>query len=214
MAAGRNWQLKAKLRARAYGWRGSKLAISRLKEAVSEIRSVAKSDPVAAGDGVVSLMERIWPAFQDIDTSSGALGTAVARTVNDLIPILVDAPADHATGSKWLDRLFEAVQNDGVEYLGPVEGRWGEIARYPDLINKYADRLIGILRRAWADERRQNPPRARARPLASFGKGQNGIVTLMNDRRDKSCIQSRSCRGGDLAPCLHGRGSERPVRLC
>ena len=41
-----------------------------------------------------------------------------------------------------------------------------------------------------------------------------GIVTLMNDRRDKSCIQSRSCRGGDLAPCLHGRGSERPVRLC
>ena len=41
-----------------------------------------------------------------------------------------------------------------------------------------------------------------------------GIVTLMNDRRDKSCTQSRSCRGGDLAPCLHGRGSERPVRLC
>ncbi len=151
MAAGRNWQFKAKLRARAYGWRGSKLAISRLKEAVSEIRSVAKSDPVAAGDGVVSLMERIWPAFQDIDTSSGALGTAVARTVNDLIPILVDAPADHATRSKWLDRLFEAVQNDGVEYLGPVEGRWGEIARYPDLINEYADRLLGILRRAWAD---------------------------------------------------------------
>ena len=151
MAAGRNWQFKAKLRGRAYGWRGSKLAISRLKEAVSEIRSVAKSDPVAAGDGVVTLMERIWPAFQDIDTSSGALGTAVARTVNDLIPILVDAPADHATRSKWLDRLFEAVQNDGVEYLGPVEGRWGEIARYPDLINEYADRLIGILRRAWAD---------------------------------------------------------------
>ena len=59
MAAGRNWQFKAKLRGRAYGWRGSKLAISRLKEAVSEIRSVAKSDPVAAGDGVVSLMERI-----------------------------------------------------------------------------------------------------------------------------------------------------------
>ena len=41
-----------------------------------------------------------------------------------------------------------------------------------------------------------------------------GIVTLMNDRRDKSCTQSRSCRSGDLAPCLHGRGSERRVRLC
>ena len=31
-------------------------AIGRLKEAAAEIRSVAKSDPVAAGDGVVSLM--------------------------------------------------------------------------------------------------------------------------------------------------------------
>jgi hypothetical protein len=96
-------------------------------------------------------MERIWPAFQDIDTSSGALGTAVARTLDELIPILIDAPADHSTRSKWLTRLFEAVQNDGVEYLAPVEDRWGEIARYPDLINEYADRLIGMVRRAWAD---------------------------------------------------------------
>ena len=132
MAASRKWLFKNKLRAKAYGWRGSRLAISRLKEAASEIRSVAKSDSLAAGEGVVSLMERIWPAFQDIDTSSGGLGTAVARTLSELIPILADAPADHATRSKWLERLFEAVQNDGVEYLGPVEERWGEIAHYPD----------------------------------------------------------------------------------
>ena len=151
MAASRKWQFKTKFRTSAYGWRGSKLAISRLKEAASEIRAVAKSDPVAAGDGVVALMERIWPAFQDIDTSSGALGSAVAGTLNELIPILADAPADHATRSKWLECLFEAVQNDGVEYLAPAEDRWGEIARYPDLIDEYADRLIGIVRRAWSD---------------------------------------------------------------
>ena len=98
----RKWQFKTKFRAKAFGWRGSRLAISRLKEAVSEIKAVAKSDPVAAGDGAVSLMERIWPAFQDIDTSSGALGTAVARTLAELIPILIDGPADHSTRSKWL----------------------------------------------------------------------------------------------------------------
>jgi hypothetical protein len=121
------------------------LAINRLKEAASEINAAAKSDPVAAGGAAVSLIERILPAFQDIDTSSGALGTAVARTLAELIPIVIDAPADHAT-RKWLQRLFEAVQNDGVEYLAPVEDRWGEIARYPDLINEYADRLIGMVR--------------------------------------------------------------------
>jgi hypothetical protein len=74
MVVGRKWQFKARYRANAYGWRGTSLAVSRLKEAVSEIKAVAKSDPVAAGDGVVSLMERIWPAFQDIDTSSGVPG--------------------------------------------------------------------------------------------------------------------------------------------
>ena len=77
MASVREWQFKRKFRTNAYGWRASSLAIGRLKEAAAEIRSVAKSDPVAAGDGVVSLMERIWPAFQGIDTSSGALGAAV-----------------------------------------------------------------------------------------------------------------------------------------
>ena len=79
MASIHEWQFKRKFRTNAYGWRASSLAIGRLKEAAAEIRSVAKSDPVAAGDGVVSLMERIWPAFQGIDTSSGALGEAVER---------------------------------------------------------------------------------------------------------------------------------------
>ena len=151
MASVRKWKFKTKFRANAYGWRASSLAVGHLKEAAAEIKSVAKSDPVGAGDGVVSLMERIWPAFQGIDTSSGALGAAVFRTANELIPILTVESADHATRSKWLERLFEAVQNDGVEYLAPLEDRWGEIAQYPDLIDEYADRMIGMVRRAWAD---------------------------------------------------------------
>jgi hypothetical protein len=65
------WAFKSKFRARAYGWRGSALAGKRLKEAVGEIHVVAKSDPVRAGEGTVSLIERLWPALQDIDTSSG-----------------------------------------------------------------------------------------------------------------------------------------------
>jgi hypothetical protein len=77
MAAKYTWTFKARLRTRAFGWRGSHLACQRLKDAVTEIKKVARKEPVSASDGVVSLMERIWPAFQDIDTSSGALGGAV-----------------------------------------------------------------------------------------------------------------------------------------
>jgi hypothetical protein len=97
MATKHTWTLKARLRSSAFGWKSSHLACERLKEAVAEIKRVARTDPVVAGDGVVSLMERIWPAFQRVDTSSGALGGAVYRAQVELLPILISAPADRKT---------------------------------------------------------------------------------------------------------------------
>ena len=126
MTNGYRWAFKARFRARAYGWRGSALAGKRLKEAVREINFVAKSDRVVAAEGCVSLMERLWPALQGIDTSSGALGGAVYRTLDELIPILISAPADVMTRSAWLERLFQAVMDDGVQCLAPVEGPVGQ----------------------------------------------------------------------------------------
>ena len=85
------------------------------RSAAAEIRSVAKSDPVAAGDGVVSLMERIWPAFQGIYTSSKALGAAVLRTMNELIPILTVVSADQqpeASGSRDCSRRCKATASN------------------------------------------------------------------------------------------------------
>ena len=83
------------------------------RSAAAEIRSVAKSDPVAAGDGVVSLMERIWPAFQGIDTSSKALGAAVLRTMNELIPILTVASTQpEASSSRDCSRRCKATASN------------------------------------------------------------------------------------------------------
>ena len=84
MTSVHRWAFRARFRAHAYGWRGSFLASTRLKEAVREINSVAKSDRVLAAEGCVSLMERLWPALEDIDTSSGALGGAIHRTLAEL----------------------------------------------------------------------------------------------------------------------------------
>src|SRR5947199_2701311 len=125
MATKYKWTFKARFRTRAFGWRGSHLACRRLKEAVSEIKKVAKTDPVAAGDGVVALMERIWSAFQEIDTSSGALGAAVYWTQQELLPIAITAPADRETRDGWLARLWQAIEEDGVDYLTVVQDLWG-----------------------------------------------------------------------------------------
>jgi len=147
------WAFKARLRARAFGWRGSRPAIERLKQAVSEIRAVARRDPVAAADGAVSLMERLWPAFEHIDTSSGALGGAVNWTLAELIPVIAGAPADPKTRDRWLDRMWQAIQDDGVSYLWPVEVRWGELCASAEVASRWADEILSVLRSAWSDPR-------------------------------------------------------------
>jgi hypothetical protein len=152
MAGDYRWTFKARFRARAFGWRGSKIAIARLKEAVSEIKAVNRTDPVAAGEGAVVLMERLWPTFQEIDSSSGALGTAVNAALKEIIPIMIAAPAMPKVRASWLERLYQAVQKDGVQYLYPAEERWGDIAVFPELMNEYADLLLPLLRRVWCNE--------------------------------------------------------------
>jgi tetratricopeptide (TPR) repeat protein len=147
------WAFKARFRARAFGWRGSRPAIERLKQAVSEIRAVARRDPVLAADGAVALMERLWPAFEQIDTSSGALGGAVNWTLGELIPVIVAAPADARTRDRWLDRLWQAIQDDGVSYLWLVEERWGDLCASAEVASRWADDILPLLRRVWSEER-------------------------------------------------------------
>lgn len=153
MATKHKWIFKASFRSRAFGWRGSRLACKRLKEAVSEIKKAAKTDPVTAGDGVISLMERIWPAFQDIDTSSGALGGAVYWAQEELLPMAIAAPAVREIRDNWLERLWQAIEEDGVEYLSPVGDRWGELCGSPEIASEWADRFLSLLRLAWSDPR-------------------------------------------------------------
>ncbi len=46
------WEFKPRFRRHAFGWR-SQPAIQRIKEAVSEIKKVARRDPVLGGEGAV-----------------------------------------------------------------------------------------------------------------------------------------------------------------
>ncbi len=161
-------EFKSRLRTRAFGWKGSHLACQRLKEAVAEIKSVARTDPVAAGDGVVTLMERIWPAFQHIDTSSGALGGAVYWAQQELLPIAVEAAADRKTRDRWLDRLWQAVEDDGVDYLSVVQDRWGELCGSVEVASRWADRFLSLLRAAWSDPRPGNYVRGASVCLSSL----------------------------------------------
>jgi len=98
------WIFAARFRTGAYSWKASSLACQRLREAVSEIKKVARKDPVPGADGAVRLVEKLWPALQHVDSSSGALGSAVNKALDALIPVIVNAPADEETRNQWLER--------------------------------------------------------------------------------------------------------------
>ncbi|MDP2739276.1 MAG: hypothetical protein Q8O82_11415 [Pseudorhodobacter sp.] len=148
------WAFKPGMRAGAYSWNSSAKASERLKAASAEIRAISRTDPITAAEGVIALAQRIWPAFEHIDTSSGALGNAVRRTLEELLPILIEAPADEKTRAHWLEQLREAILDDGVDYLAPIADRFGQIAAYPALMNLHADRDLDLIREAWADHSR------------------------------------------------------------
>ncbi len=145
------WIFPARFRAGSYGWKSSKLACQRLREAVSEIKKVAKKEPVLGAEGAVRLLEKIWPALEHVDSSSGALGSAVNKALDDLIPLIIKAPADAKTRNKWLERLWKAMEDDGVDYLGPVGDRWGELCVSVETANQWAGELIPTLRSCWTD---------------------------------------------------------------
>ena len=134
-------------------WKGSRLACQRLKEAVAEIKKIAKTDSVTAADGAVILMEKIWPALEFVDSSSGALGGSVCWTLTELLPIVITAPADLRIRDQWLARLYEAIQEDGVDYLWLVQERWGELCGSGEAASHWADEFLPLLRAAWSDPR-------------------------------------------------------------
>lgn len=151
-ANGHAWRFKARFRRHAFGWK-SQPAIARLQEAVSEIRQVARIEPFLAAEGAVALLERISPALENVDGSSGAIGTAVNNTIAELVPILVAAPADTTIRNAWLERLFEAHGADQIPYIERLADYWGELSGSIEIACAWADRLIGVTRLALSPDK-------------------------------------------------------------
>jgi hypothetical protein len=100
-----------------------------------------------------ALLERISPALERVDSSSGAIGSAVNRTIAELVPVIAAAPADARTRAAWLDRLFEAHAADQIPYIERLTEYWGELCGSKELASEWADRLMNITRLALSPDR-------------------------------------------------------------
>src|SRR5216684_8467462 len=105
------WEFRARFRRHAFGWR-SQPATQRVREAVTEIKHAARRDPVLGAEGAVLLLERISPALENVDSSSGAIGTAVNKALDALVLLITEVVAQRRTRDGWLDRLWAAIEAD------------------------------------------------------------------------------------------------------
>lgn len=78
----------------------------RVREAVAEIQKVAAKDPVLPATGAALLLENVSPALEQVDSSSGAIGTAVIHAIETCARITSKAPVDAESRARWLDRLW------------------------------------------------------------------------------------------------------------
>ena len=147
-----SWAFARRFRTRSFGWK-SQPAIARIREAVAEIAKVARTDPALAAEGAVLFLEKVSPALEHVDSSSGAMGTAVNRAIETLAALIARAPADDVTRDRWLARLWQAYTDDEMPYIELLGDHWGALCATPARASQWADRLLPPLRTSWADRR-------------------------------------------------------------
>lgn len=144
-----DWEFRARFRRHAFGWR-SQPAIARIKEAVAEIKAAARRDPVRAAEGAVVFLEKLSPAILHVDSSSGSIGTAVNRAIDALVPIIAKAPAADELREGWLERLWNACEDDEIPYLESLRAHWGLLCGSAEVASRWADSLLESCRLNWS----------------------------------------------------------------
>jgi hypothetical protein len=154
-AAGKHaWAFAPRFRRGAFGWRSAP-ALARIKEAMAEIKAAGRKDAFLAAEGAVLFLQKLSPALEHIDSSSGAIGTAVNRAIDSLAPIIARAPAEVATRRQWLEQLYQAHADDKIPYIERLGDYWGELCADPALATEWADRLAETVDTMWSRSREE-----------------------------------------------------------
>ena len=149
------WQFASRFRRHAFGWR-SDTPVQRIKEAITEIKQVARKEPVLAAEGAIILLEKLSPALEQVDSSSGALGSAVNKAIDTLVPIIVKADVEPKLRQRWLERLWQALQDDEMPYIERLGDDWGELCVTPELASHWADEFLPVVESVWSPKASEN----------------------------------------------------------
>lgn len=180
------WQFTARFRKRAFGWKGTQLASKRLKEAFSEINKQVKVNPLGAVEGAILLLEKLVPSIEQIDSSSGSMGTAVYNILGKITGLIAKTEAPFAVRKIWLERIWEVYQDDDMGYLDSLGDLWGDLcgtvvtleAESIQLASYWADEMLAPLKTNWCQPR-----------ISGYFKGQNVCLSsLLRAQRNEEIL--------------------------
>jgi hypothetical protein len=100
----------------AFGWK-SDLTIQRLDEAAAEIGAMVRRDPVLAADGAVRLIEKLSPAFENVDDSSGRLQAVIRDVFEQFVPLISTVDVAAKNRQAWVERLWQTMADDEVPWI-------------------------------------------------------------------------------------------------
>jgi hypothetical protein len=142
------WQFVSSFKRNSFGWRSDK-PIERIKQALAEIKLVGKKDPVFAAEGAILLLQKLSPALMNVDSSSGALGSAVNRAIKTLVPVIANAAVAPALRQEWMRKLWQAIDDDEMPYIETLGDHWGELCAGSNLASTWADEMMPNVEYVW-----------------------------------------------------------------
>ena len=134
-----------------FGWQAEKKAAHAVHAAALELQ---RAEPASRREGALLLLERLWPAVQQVNRAPGHLDEAIERALATVLPLL--APATEPE----LERLWTAIERDWGGLLTPVGAAWGALCGDREAAARWAERLERKVRRQWSADPSDRCPAA------------------------------------------------------
>jgi hypothetical protein len=76
----------------------------------------------------------------------------VNRAIEILVPIIAKAQVEQPVRDRWLERLWNAIQNDQIPYIEYLGDYWGELCSTPDTASRWADEFMPVIEHIWSPQ--------------------------------------------------------------
>jgi len=76
----------------------------------------------------------------------------VNQAIETLVPIIAKAKVEQVVRDRWLERLWDAIQDDQMTYIESLGEDWGDLCCTPETAYRWADEFVPVIERIWSPQ--------------------------------------------------------------